>query len=369
MMLSKTEQKAVLSQFAQLPLDQIPSRKLRRQARYLRSKQGGFTLLELLVVITIVAVMGGLAIGAFGDKTSKAAKSSATNSLASLDSAVRGFQATAGVLPNNLDTLVCAEPTATALSNAADFGGTSDLPGVGGGMGAKLNGKMDLRNLTTGMTNALASAGIGTLRYGLIVGTDSACDTLDGAAIPAPAALTSVDFGAGFNAPAPGTYPNGSLASVDIPNRGFDAPVAGGSNRGRGFAANIGTGSTYTGGAATVPVQVWQRGGNGANNIKVGGSANDVLVTFGLGNNASIITDPANAALASAAFYADVGKDKYGRYMMLVKVGTAAAAGASITQTELDAGSALTKARFLTMIDARGDFLDEEYAESTGQKL
>lgn len=352
-------------------IETIQDSALRKRALKLKKKQGGFTLLELLVVIAIVAVLGGLAIGAFGDKTAKAAKSTATNSLASLDSAVRGFQATTGVLPSDVDTLVCANPSATALATPVDYGGASDLPGVGGGMGAKMNGKLGILNLPVGMVNALTGSGIGALRYGLVTATDSSCDNLAGTAITAPLALTDVDFGAGFNAASPGTFPNGPLAEADIPNRGFDYPVAGGSNRGRAFEARFGVGTTYLGGASTVPVQVWNRGTSGGNNIKVGANEADVLVALGVGNNSTILTDAANGALASAAYYADMGKDKYGRYLMLVKVGsTPAVASTAITQADIDAATAtaLSKAKFITMVDPRGDFLDEEYAEATGQK-
>lgn len=342
------------------------SRSLRRRFTKIQKKQGGFTLLELLVVISIIAVLGGLAIGAFGDKTAKAAKASATNTMAALQSTVQAFQATAGVLPNNLDTLVCADATAT-LTNAAVYGGSSDLPGVGGGMGAKLKGKLSVLPLPDGMRDGLVASGIDTLRYGL-TGT---CNTVAGAAIGAPGAVAGIDFGAGFNTPSPTAYPGGALVNVDIPVRGFDFPVAGGSNRGRAFAAKVSDGAFAT---TEVPLQVWQRGSNGANNLKLGAGKDDVLVALGLGNNSTIVTDPNNSALASTAFYADVGRDKYARYLLLVKVGTGVPAlptDAAWTTTGLAAvgATANSKAKFITVIDPRGDFLDEEFAESTGQKL
>lgn len=356
-------------------IEGIADENLRQQALKLRNKQGGFTLLELLVVVAILAVLGGLAIGAYGDKTTQAARGGATNTIAAVDSMVRAFQASAKVLPNELDTLVCATPAAGTLveADARVYGGDSDLPGVGGGIGAKMKGKLNLVAVPNIMLSALNNAGINEFRYGLHGATDSSCDTTSGAAIAAPAAVADIDFGAGVGNAAPGNYPNGSLAEADIPQRGFDFPVAGGTNRGRGFekyTVDPATGTMQAAATlASIPLTTWKPGNNGANNIKVGAKANDVLVVLGLGNNASMITDTTgNRVAASAPFYGDVGKDKYNRYMALIKVGTATLAGDSWTTAALAAGTAASKAAFITVVDPRGDFLDEEYAEANGQK-
>jgi len=223
------------------------------------------------------------------------------------------------------------------------------------------------------MLSALNSAGINEFRYGLHGAADSSCDTITGTAIAAPTAVADIEFGAGFNQVAPETYPNGSLAEADIPQRGFDFPVAGGTNRGRGFEKSTvtpGTGAMQAiATLASIPLQTWKPGTNGANNIKVGAKASDVLVVLGLGNNSSMVADTTgNRVASSAPFYGDVGKDKYNRYLALIKVGTATLPGDSWTTTALAAGTPASKATFITVVDPRGDFLDEEYAEANGQK-
>lgn len=349
---------------AAIDASQIQGRELKRKFVRIQKKQAGFTLLELLVVVAILAVLGGLAIGAYGDKTTQAARGAATNTIAAVDSMTRAFQATAKVLPDDLDTMVCADPANTDMTtaNATDFGGLSDLPDIGGGMGRKVGDKVTRIVLPDDSKVALFNAGVSRLRYA----HTGSCNTTSGAAVAAPAARADADFGAGLNVISPTTYPGGALQQTDIPARAFDFPLAGGTNRGRGWVVS----HTDNTGAVTgndVVVQVWNPGTNGGNNVKVGAAATDVLAVFGLGNNASMFTTVggANRVGASAPYYGDLAKDKYPRYMALVKVGTDADFNPTNGITAL---SATSKASFITVVDPRGDFLDEEFAEANGQK-
>lgn len=350
---------------AAIDASRIPGRELKRKFARIQKKQAGFTLLELLVVVAILAVLGGLAIGAYGDKTTQAARGASTNTIAAVDSMVRAFQATARVLPDDLDTLVCSDPTAVNMTtglDTSDFGGGSDLPGVSGGMGAKMAGKVERLVLPDNSKAALANAGIARLRYGVL---GSCADS--GNVASTPIARADADFGAGLNAIAPVAYPSGNLSAADIPTRAFDFPISATGNRGRGFVVS----HTDNTGAVTgndVVVQVWSPGANGTNNTKVGAAATDVLAVFGLGNNATMYTNAggANRVGASSPFYGDLAKDKYSRYMGLFKVGT----DANFTPSDgITALSASSKASFITVVDPRGDFLDEEYAEAIGQKV
>jgi hypothetical protein len=58
--------------------------------------------------------------------------------------------------------------------------------------------------------------------------------------------------------------------------------------------------------------------------------------------------------LSGAPYYSDVPANLYSRFVLLYHLGPAAAP--------------LAKAKLQAVVDARGDFLDEEFAEYTGQK-
>lgn len=88
----------------------------------LKNKQGGFTLLELLVVITLLAVLSVGALVAYDGIGENAESTAAAYNAASLDRAVRNYRAVENEYPNQWDNL--AHPTLAgqaAGSNASDF--------------------------------------------------------------------------------------------------------------------------------------------------------------------------------------------------------------------------------------------------------
>lgn len=344
----------------------IQENKPGNRALHIIKNEHGFTLLEMLVVVGIIAVIGGAMISSFGGQEAKAGRGVATQTLAGVESAMRINVAVKGVLPNNLESLVCldsalaAHPTGaavidgpppspfTALS-ASKFGGLSDLPGVGGGLGAAIAGKFNLREIPAGMGAALIQSGITSLRYA----EGESCDT-DPAT---PAALKG---------PAGAPFPQASLAAIDIPNHAFEEPrpgTLGQRNRGRGFARTVDFAA-----ATTPPLLVWNRGAVafGYDNVKVGGGIDDVLIGLGLGNASDAVGDE-GAPFAKAPFYGgQLARDKYSHYVLLVKVGRDI--DGDLTTLGVADHFPASVATLVAVLDPRGDFLDEEMAEFTGQK-
>lgn len=292
--------------------------------------QKGFTLLELLVVVAILAIIaGGMAV-AYSGLESQSAKGEASHGIAGIDSAVRTFTSVRRAAPSNLDSLLAATPGDGTQSPATITGGEL-IKTLSAG---KLANKLQVATLTAAQQKALVNAGITKLRY---IDAAGNVDT-DGVA-----ALTT-------------TALDGTAASVDnikkadIPARIFDAPREGsGKNRGRGYTHAL---------AAADAVAVWKAGAGNVDIIKLGAKADDVLVAFGLGNNATMYeadrTAVGDVTLASAPSYQDVAKSEYGRYILLYNLGSAA--------------DPYAKAKLQAVVDAKGDFLDEELAEYSGQK-
>jgi hypothetical protein len=161
------------------------------------------------------------------------------------------------------------------------------------------------------------------------------------------------------------TY-TGAIADIDIPQLAFNAPRPGATttspkNRGRGFEY------TLQANVANQEFAVW--GGQDPadpeadyDNTKLGADPKAVLVAFGIGPDSTIVDGKKDldaghdtslgeaGKLGSAPYYGDVAKSTYNSYVMLVDVQQ-------------------NPAKFVCVVDARGDFLAEEFAEQSGQKL
>lgn len=275
--------------------------------------QRGFTLLELIVVIAILAIIAGALLVAYDGLESKAAKGQATFDLAAIDKGIRAFKVVTGGYPDKLDNLV--DPTGAPLLN----------------INSTLKGKLADFALTADMATALSNVGVATVR--------------------SVAAANNTTTGVGRD--------------NQIPNRTHD-------NSTRGFGADLAL-------ADTVHVAVVEA--DGLTDLLGGANTNSsrlrdisgldetkqhVVVALGLGNNSTIVSDTTgrNAAnFSEAPFYADVKKNEYGRYIALFQVATDTNDNGTI-----DAGETLTNAKFIGALDTKGDWLDEEYAEFTGQK-
>lgn len=324
------------------------------------------TLLELLVVVAILASIAGAALVAYDGLASKGARGVATHGIRGVDQALRTFKVVSGSLPNNFDVPLLnnttfTNPSAANMTLATVDGANKTPTGVIGGffpgLSPKLigtdtltttegevvennrtaDGKFSYWTLDALQAQTLINAGITTLRY---IDASKIQDDLGG---------TSVATTVASNVPA-------------IPNRVFDDAT-------RGFGVSVPV-------AAGLVVPILESLGNGATTSvrlkdTAGLNANiaHIVVVMGVGNNCTLVSKSSGAnavGMAEAPYYADVEKDQYGRYLVLLRLASDVN-GDGVFGT-VASGETLEKAEVLTVIDAKGDWLDEEFAEFTGQK-
>lgn len=295
-----------------------------RTLRPARHGRGGFTLLELLVVVAIVATLGGAALVAYDGLDQRGAKAQATFNIAAVDRATRTFKVVTGSYPNRLDAVVVESTTITDADTATAGGFFAGLHSNMEGTDANVltaDGKLAFHALTAKQATALANIGINSVR---MIGSAE------------------------------------TNASTNIPNRTFDDPT-----RGKGVAVTLAAG-------VVVPIiEAKNHGNTTSNRLKdisgLDGTKGHVVVALAVGNNATIVSDDvsANAAnLSEAPFYTDVAKTEYGRFFLLFHVATDANDDGTVSDAET-----FTNAKFIGVLDPKGDWLDEEFAESTGQKI
>lgn len=127
----------------------------------MQSKQQGFTLLELLVVITLLAVLAVGALVAYDDVGDKAEGAAAAQSAVVADTAIRQFKAVTNAYPNQWDNLVAQNGSLI-----------SALPGAL----TDIIAPMTLGAAASDVTGSLGRAGINELQNWL-VGTASSNST------------------------------------------------------------------------------------------------------------------------------------------------------------------------------------------------
>ena len=132
--------------------------------KYSNRKQLGFTLLEVLMVVAMLAIVGGAIITSYGGLEQKAATGTGVHSLSGVANSVTVYQATEGVLPNNLESLIAATPS--DLEFEADIPDNAAGGAAAGVLAAHLPHSMEDKLTVTNIDpEPLVDAGITMIRY------------------------------------------------------------------------------------------------------------------------------------------------------------------------------------------------------------
>jgi prepilin-type N-terminal cleavage/methylation domain-containing protein len=110
--------KETISKFRSADVSIIKDEKLRAKAQKLQAKQGGFTLLELLVVITLLATLATAALVAYEGIGENAQDTATAANMMVAESSLRNYRALEDVFPNQWDNLANLDgtsPTTTGV--------------------------------------------------------------------------------------------------------------------------------------------------------------------------------------------------------------------------------------------------------------
>ena len=297
----------------------VKGRDLRRKFEKIRNKQGGFTLLELLVVVAILAAIAGTATIMLQDTDRKASAGAHVAMMDELSKGIQTFRTMNNAFPDRWDSLLQSGDgsltTATPLAILSD-----DLLG-------------SIKQATTALTDpemaALREVGIQHVR---VVST---------ALIPEDSTTACGDTKAKQQ-----QLINDKANNVTAQN--IYRPKAA-----RGCGADSDA-ELYTYTAATqTEAEKYAAAGSApmmwtGSALRVNATDGDRLVAFGVGPDSTLFDPTKYGALSNVPIYRHVEPDEYNRFIVLFKVAGAGVSG---------------KAVFQAIVDGAGDTKDEELGE------
>ncbi|MDR2164935.1 MAG: type II secretion system GspH family protein [Zoogloeaceae bacterium] len=354
----------------------VKGRALKRRFESIRGrKQGGFTLLELLVVVAILAAIAGTATIMLQDTDRKAA---AAAHVAMMDELSKGIQTfvvlNKGKYPDVWDSLLVVPGTdlpadlsaakPLALLSAGDLVGDPVETAVGPlatdwAAASGYEGSIGTATIPLAGIKSLVEAGITQVR---LIGEGNVDADAWGATLNCTNnAVPSKKGGTGIRALVENVgndvTPQNIFRKVDANGCGLEKAFSfintSGADVGEvtddletaGLKAFIWTGALERVGVPT----------------EVASETPPVLVAFGVGPDSTLFDPSIIGALSNVPVYRHVENWQYNRFLVLFNVGSVTpAAAASYTFTNLSSNG---KATFQAIIDGAGDTKDEELGE------
>ena len=339
---------ALTAKFADVKENDIQDVELRSKFRKLKAKQGGFTLLELLVVVAILAAIAGTASLALQDTDARASAAAHVAMMDELNKGIRSYRVlNKNELPNNFDSLI--QTSASDGSSDAALLAVAAIEDVG----------LYTLTATDGIAEGLAGGGITSLQY-----VSTALDA-DGTA----SALTCAGTDAANPSPAEIIA---SRANAVVAGNVFLSPAA----NGCGYSNTLATGDSialWTGGYERV------LGSAGisfdATALELTGGAIDaakavhdapLLMAVGLGPSSTLFNANTLGGMTTVPVYRHVSETEYNRFVALFHVADAVADDAA-APTAYTAAAA-EQVVLTAIVDGAGDTKEEELGEWDGTR-
>jgi prepilin-type N-terminal cleavage/methylation domain-containing protein len=348
-MFSNIKALELVKKFSTVEVNDIQDAKLRKQAKKLKSKQGGFTLLELLVVVSILAAIAGTATIALQDTDARASAAAHVAMMDELNKGIRTFRVLNGnQLPNNFDSLL----TTTVADAAASGIAATLLPNADGQILAVQD--VAIGPLVAGSAGIMADIGMDSLRYVISDTADLPADVAAGGCDPAGAVTAGLSLQASVasrsNAMVAGNIFNGATgngcgASVTLADASIVAYWSGSVERllGPGDYGN----ATFNG--ATMATQAAD-------------SVAPILLAVGMGPASNLFNANSLGGMTSVPVYRHVSGDQYNRFIGLFQVAQSTDVAGTAVITPADQVS------FAGVVDGAGDTKEEELGEWDGTR-
>ncbi|WP_415889029.1 type II secretion system protein [Neptuniibacter sp. SY11_33] len=349
------KREALMARFAKVEESQIQDAELRSKFRNLKAKQGGFTLLELLVVVAILAAIAGTATIALQDTDARASAAAHVAMMDELNKGVRTFRVlNKNALPTGFDSLV-----QTSAGDAATDAAPLSVAAIE---------DITLVALPVAAAGVMQAGGLDSLQY---VGTHLDADGTD-------TALTC----AGTDAANPSQEEIiASRGNAVVAGNIFLSPAA----NGCGYTVSFDEDGEIVGGTAgdTAQVALWSGGyervmgeagqdmdaqtafdaTTGVMTVTLDADANTpdpaALLAVGMGPSSTLFNANDLGGMTSVPVYRHVSETEYNRFIALFNVGTLTATG---TVTPGDQVS------LTAIVDGAGDTKEEELGEWDGTR-
>lgn len=330
--------KSILKSFDRIEASSIADKKLAKRVSKLQAKrkQGGFTLLELLVVVAILAAIAGTATIALKDTDARAAAAAHVAMMDELNKGINTYRVLKrNEFPNRFDSLMQLTGGSTVGGVRAGSTATSgdNLLGWDAADAADL-----ALNLAT--VSALDAVGINTLMYLDTTGTP---DSDDG--------TNCTDVNALIN----------SRANAVVAGNIFMTPDANGCGSAQALVEDSAV-SVWNGTLERLTGQQDPAGVGSAFNA----DTNPVLMMVGVGPSSNLFDTRELGGMTTVPIYRHVGPDQYPRFIAIFEIGTW---DSTATTAPNDNGyTAIDQVNYIAVVDGALDTKEEELGEWDGTR-